>query len=79
MGLGSEENYMAKVKISIELNYRDLVVLSNSLNEVCNGLPLVDFENRVGIPREEALRLLGRVHQILDQYDGKTEIEKPPH
>lgn len=69
---------MIKTKISIEVNYHELVILSNSLNEVCNGLPLVDFENRVGVPREEALQLLGRVHQMLDQYGREMETEKSP-
>jgi hypothetical protein len=67
---------MADQKISVELAFRDLVVIGNSLNEVCNGLPLADFENRIGVPRGEALQLLDRVHALVDRIDPR---EKQAH
>lgn len=67
---------MATEKLHVELALRDLLAISGSLNEVCNGLPLADFENRVGVSREQALKLLVRVQGLLDQFGTKGE---PPH
>ena len=52
---------------TIELTDIELVVLNNALNEVCNGVGFGDseFHTRVGVPREDARKLLAKVSSIL--------------
>lgn len=48
----------------------ELVILNNALNEVCNGLPLRDFDSRVGVPLASAERLLETVGAALDRHSA---------
>ncbi len=45
----------------------ELLIINNALNEICNGLPLRDFETRVGAPLADAESLLKLVGKALDQ------------
>lgn len=49
-----------------EISLRELLVMNNALNEVCNGLPRRDFENRIGATLAEVERLLGDVSKVID-------------
>ena len=53
---------------TVELTDRELVILNNALNEVCNGVHTDDaeFETRLGATREEARALLLRISGLLD-------------
>ncbi len=51
------------------LDKEDLLLLSNSLNEVLNGLDIREFKTRLGRSREDALELLLRIQAI----SGKLE------
>lgn len=56
-------------QIRLHLTDSELMLLSNALNEVCNGseaIPDWEFHTRMGVDRTEALRLLARVHDLLD-------------
>jgi hypothetical protein len=44
----------------------ELVIISNALNEVCNGLDIWEFEIRIGVPRDEVLVLLAKVQDQID-------------
>lgn len=46
----------------------ELIIINNALNEVCNGLPLRDFETRVGASLTEVESLLTLVGKALDQH-----------
>jgi len=54
----------------LELSTRELTILNNALNEVCNGLRELDDENefhaRLGIERAEARKLLAGLDSLLD-------------
>lgn len=45
----------------------ELIVISNALNEVCNGLPFGDdeFATRIGFPREFAHKVHAKVNSAL--------------
>jgi hypothetical protein len=45
----------------------DLLTICNALNEVCNGLDVPEFATRMGVGREEVLRLLQTANAIYDQ------------
>lgn len=50
----------------IDASEDDLLVLNNALNEVCNGLPIRDFETRIGMPLGFAESMLREVSEALD-------------
>jgi hypothetical protein len=50
----------------IDASEDELLVLNNALNEVCNGLPIRDFETRIGMPLEFAESMLREVGAALD-------------
>ncbi len=52
---------------AIRASEEELLILNNVMNEVCNGLPLRDFETRVGVPLASAERLLETVGAALDR------------
>ena len=51
---------------AIRASVEELLILNNALNEVCNGLPLRDFETRVGAPLSSVESLLNEVGAALD-------------
>lgn len=53
---------------AIRASEEELLILNNALNEVCNGLPLRDFETRVGAPLASAEHLLRIVGAALDRH-----------
>jgi hypothetical protein len=55
-------------RFELVLNADELTIIHNALNEICNGLPIDDFENRIGLPIEQAEKLFDRVKLL-----GKTE------
>lgn len=51
---------------TVEFSKAELEVLASALNEVCNGLDLWDFAVRMGAEKPEVLKLLHRLHEVLD-------------
>ena len=49
------------------LTANELLMISNALNEVCNGLDLPEFATRMGVERAEVLSLLKAVGAIYDE------------
>jgi len=45
----------------------ELLMVSNALNEVCNGLDVPEFATRMGGEREEALSLLKNISSLYDK------------
>jgi hypothetical protein len=45
----------------------DLLMVSNALNEVCNGLDVPEFATRIGVERQEALGLLKNIGVLYDK------------
>ena len=53
--------------MQVALSREELVLISNALNEVCNGVDIPDweFQTRLGRTREEARDLLARISDLL--------------
>jgi hypothetical protein len=52
--------------VSVELSKDELRILSQSLNEVCNGIDLRnEFETRMGCTRQEGRELLNKIQNLL--------------
>lgn len=47
-----------KDKIILELSSDELRVLSNALNEVCNGIEVWEFDTRMGVKIDDARNIL---------------------
>jgi hypothetical protein len=58
--------------ISVVLTAEELLALCNALNEVCNGLEVPEFATRIGIGREDALRLLRTANGVYDKVAQHT-------
>jgi hypothetical protein len=56
-----------------ELTTDELRIISNALNEVCNGIDLDgEFETRMGVPRERVLVLLSDIQAAIGEL-GRLE------
>ncbi|MBA3721682.1 MAG: hypothetical protein H0W88_04705 [Parachlamydiaceae bacterium] len=53
-----------KNKIILEVTKDELGVLSNALNEVCNGIEIWEFDTRMGIKIEEARDMLKKLNSF---------------
>jgi hypothetical protein len=51
----------------LDVSEAELLLLNNALNEICNGVHLdeAEFSTRLGVPRDEARRLLRLVSAAL--------------
>jgi len=52
---------------SVFLTVDELLIISNALNEVCNGLEIPEFATRLGAGQDEALRLLKSIGGLYDR------------
>ncbi len=50
----------------IELSLEEILILTNSLNEVCNGIDLFEFATRMGADRECMRLVLAELSERLD-------------
>ena len=50
-----------------QLSRDELVLASNALNEVCNGVHIPDWElqTRLGVTKEEARKLMAKIAKIV--------------
>ncbi len=67
MDVISTENTGATVSLSAQ----DVLIISNALNEVCNGLDVPEFSTRMGVELDEALELLEKVGKLYDEVAGR--------
>lgn len=56
----------------INISFDELLVISNSLNEVCNGLDQFDFETRMGVSNADVQALLSKISSIIDTLEKST-------
>lgn len=56
----------------IEFNIDELVVLANALNEVRNGIEVIDFTTRLGATRASVDELQTQLLAVLDQMSLAT-------
>ena len=50
----------------IELGLEEILILNNSLNEVCNGIDLFEFATRMGVDRERVRLLLAESSELFE-------------
>jgi hypothetical protein len=60
----------------IELTPEELLIITNALNEVCNGLEMPEFATRIGADRAEALELL---REMSASYDEMAQQKPAPN
>lgn len=71
MELLNNDATSAEVRLSID----DLITIHQSMNEVCNGIDLFEFQTRIGVSREEVSNLMRIINQIIEkieQYSKET-------
>jgi len=61
-------------KIVTQFSIDELVTLKNALNEVCNGIKVLNFEAKLGVSREDAELLLRAVGKMLDGLNTNDNI-----
>lgn len=54
-------------KADIQFSIDELTTLNNSLNEVCNGINVIDFEQQIGTSREQAKLLLNAINNLASE------------
>ena len=52
---------------TVSMTIREVRILKQALNEVCNGLEVTEFSTRMGASREEVDELLKQLGDILDR------------
>ncbi len=55
----------ANKTLTVELTQKARLALSNSLNEVCNGIEVFEFKTRLGCSKEEVRDLHSRLSGLL--------------
>lgn len=53
----------------ISLSNDELLTIYNSLNEVCNGMHIYEFETRIGVSKEEAYNLMKIIRKLIENMD----------
>lgn len=65
--------------IEIRISFEELNIFYRSLNEVCRGIDLFEFETRMGDTKEDVLRLMERILEVINETSknnmGSTEDE----
>ena len=61
--------------VEVRLSIDELLTIHQSLNEVCNGIDLFEFQTRIGVSREEVLHLMKITGQIINKVDEKMSEE----
>jgi hypothetical protein len=51
-------------QIRIEISQEELAIIANSMNEVCNGIDIDEFDTRIGASIESVKQLLREVGSI---------------
>jgi hypothetical protein len=59
-----------KNSVTIKFNSRELLILNNALNEICNGIEIPEFETRIGASLNDANRLLSDFNSILSDSEN---------
>lgn len=71
-------------KLTIALTHRELCAVCSSLNEVCNGIKIADFEfsSRIGLSRDKANKLLDELLVVYREayqasHESDLRVERP--
>lgn len=61
---------------TITLIWTEVLFLKQLLNEVCNGIGLSNFEEKIGVSRDEAKKLMDFISNIIDEMKSLKEIRR---
>lgn len=61
----------------VALSKQDLLILANTLNLVCQGIDVSDFDDVIGADREAALALWQDLVDTFDAVDAKGTGDAP--
>lgn len=50
--------------VEIDLTFDELSMINDTLNEICNGIEIPEFELRIGYQRERALAILKKIKDV---------------
>jgi len=59
-------------EVKIKLTEDELLIINASLNEVCNGIDVFEFETRIGASREKIENMIIEVQAILSEIGGAS-------
>ncbi len=59
----------------LTLTLDELLTLHQSLNEVCNGIEIFEFETRMGVSEEEASSLMDAIREVIFKIRTYKEYE----
>jgi len=54
-------------KVNMNITRDELLIINAVLNEVCNGIDIVEFETRLGADKERVSEFLDEIDQLLDR------------
>lgn len=57
----------------VQFSTNEIITLNNALNEVCNGVNLVNFETKIGVSREQARILLDSIHKLVNELRSPSQ------
>lgn len=63
-------------KANIQFSIDEITILNNSLNEVCHGVEIHDFDTNIGASREEAKLLLNSVNELMNELRSHQQSNK---
>lgn len=55
--------------VHVELTKEEMLLINNSLNEICHGINIPEFQTRIGVTKETAERLLDDIGALYDQME----------
>lgn len=58
---------MQRQQSEVTLNEKELTLVINALNLICNGIDVPGFSSLIGVEREEAVKLLTRLQDARNQ------------
>jgi hypothetical protein len=68
-----DSNTNLSSEIVVVFSFEDIMMINGCLNEICNGLKIDEFENRVGYSKDLVKTLLSEVNPIARKISEKVE------
>lgn len=70
MKLMNSDSKSAELALTLD----ELLTLHQSLNEVCNGIEIFEFETRMGVSEKEASSLMNAIREVIFKMRNLQEI-----
>ena len=53
----------------VSLDNRDIMIINNALNEICNGISIFEFDTRIGESRQVVSDLLRKISELVSNME----------